>query len=1093
MANNSTNTNLSPTKLISAGASPSPISSMPGLLYSPEDTLNNDFFYDDEFTVPFDANLSDRRLTASLLDGDDINDFLSLSKDYGGEEGEDDNNKWHMPKMVVSKSDSCLYQADGEFSGSEQNMSQELSNSEKDCASSSELSDFRAEPLFSPQPSASMQDGETSTNKIELSVSESCDNQYNYDWRANKDQYMISFDKQYGKQYSSDESSFHESVHGQWQHKSYTSQVSWGSLASKNHSLGGGDEGEEDDAEPRYCSLSQPDAQEMTTWQRLKQQASHVTWAALKKAHKEVKKEAAAANVRSKSVQDFSGQVLGRAVATVDCVDGGGGEEEGEDCIDGGVHGDSDSQEHSTKTLLELFHRMRSHSSGESLGMGLDCNEAMISPTSLHRLTGTWSMSTISSTQSHSHQNPDPITLSPTPQSAPPALVSWNTFQNLHSDRLVKVSMVDSITSDRNTTSRTLTSHLDPVSQFDMANFAAQVGSGILTESCVYGSSKKKVENGTQYSFYANVRDCGIQTSWNMNNDGVVKKSRITVALQTSFDKKQRPQMNEMATSVILLKTAHERLSNSVIGVPLPDLSFLGKVTCTPRNGTITSHKVSEVIDTKSAQSQTDAKEQNTAVKSSPKSVRRRDKHRAQRQQSTSLESSSSGGYPASRSRNSINMIANASFCSSSSSGIDPGSSTCDSQNHLHLADLSDSNPDIAAYKTIAGKSPQPRVHVHKVVGTVCSECNGKSQKTMTVSHPVARQKKDSDLKSLEYLQVSPTHPKKPPVGSKAAQKRPRSMIPIVNKPKSRLPIPEKKQQQLFTCSRSQSQPDSLDDEAKLKPPLKSCLVKRTNKRDRRSIMMKHRSWSDPRDALVMKHSAEGQVRYQLIAAKQACDKKDEKSKIPTKGWAAVKPQKEEHTNIAIQLSETLSKAKLATTDAKSKKVPPPPPPKPPRHLIKDPRQAVQVPSPVTEQPMAEQPGDEQPGAEQEQPMAEQQLPDQSRTIQPRALATKTEVGEVSDVPEVESPEQQIPLPSCGCLLHSSSESAGSGDSMSRAKKSVSFSERVSYHSPYTSPSQSPKKAHAHRVSGGTQTAEKKATEAGSSAPIPVPGKCQVH
>merc|ERR550532_1939527 len=28
-------------------------SAIPGLLYSPEDTLNNDFFYDDEFSVPF--------------------------------------------------------------------------------------------------------------------------------------------------------------------------------------------------------------------------------------------------------------------------------------------------------------------------------------------------------------------------------------------------------------------------------------------------------------------------------------------------------------------------------------------------------------------------------------------------------------------------------------------------------------------------------------------------------------------------------------------------------------------------------------------------------------------------------------------------------------------------------------------------------------------------------------------------------------------------------------------------------------------------------------------------------------------------------
>ena len=107
---------------------------------SADDTLNNDYFYDDEFAVPFDAHIAVvpplcRSLTDSCLDDDD-------GRRHGG-------------RLTLSRSESCLCQSPEDSQADEM-----MSTSERAgdfLVSSSEMSDVDADqrPLFSPMPTDS--------------------------------------------------------------------------------------------------------------------------------------------------------------------------------------------------------------------------------------------------------------------------------------------------------------------------------------------------------------------------------------------------------------------------------------------------------------------------------------------------------------------------------------------------------------------------------------------------------------------------------------------------------------------------------------------------------------------------------------------------------------------------------------------------------------------------------------------------------------------------------------------------------------------------------------------------------------------------
>jgi len=118
--------------------------------FSADDTLNNDYYYDDEFAVPFDAHI------AALSPAPQLRRSLTDSCVDDGDLDVEDGNRleagWRGARLTLSRSESCLYRSAGDSQGDEM-----MSTSERAgdfLVSSSELSDFDADqrPLFSPLP-----------------------------------------------------------------------------------------------------------------------------------------------------------------------------------------------------------------------------------------------------------------------------------------------------------------------------------------------------------------------------------------------------------------------------------------------------------------------------------------------------------------------------------------------------------------------------------------------------------------------------------------------------------------------------------------------------------------------------------------------------------------------------------------------------------------------------------------------------------------------------------------------------------------------------------------------------------------------------
>ena len=437
----------------------------------------------------------------------------------------------------------------------------------------------------------------------------------------------------------------------------------------------------------------------------------------------------------------------------------------------------------------------------------------------------------------------------------------------------------------------------------------------------------------------------------------------------------------QMQASVMLSKRATSRLAQIRTYSPLPDLSFLNNMLCELKNSVHLKNP--------------------SAFTSSSKCQRiSLNKHKMMVEGKT-LEKQSSA--------EAINEYIT-SYSSSSSSGIDPGSSTYDSQNRLHhtsdavMSDYLDGSTTKEAptdhelnESTILKDTKVPNLHVETEEGYSSNNF------LMTNSHPMVQKNKNHSCYSISpYLQISQT--------SLVKRKRIYSMIPVYIKTRApnHQPIPENVR--VLKCPRSHSQPDSLDVDIELKQkPLKSCLVKRANKRDRKSVMMKHRSWSDPRDAVVMKYSQEGQVRYELITIAKTGQNENtlETIRSPKISFESHAPQRNCLENKSFKVTQNPSKesfnwGNLERSNFEKDFTPPPKP----RRL--ESTKCLEILSSDATQP---------------------------------TLSSMDSV------------------PGCACILDSSSmESTCSVDSISKAKKSVSFSERVSYHSPHTSPHQSPKR-----------------------------------
>ena len=122
--------------------------------FNADDALNNDYFYDDEFSVPFDAHIACagdarqlcRSLTDSCLDDDDDDDA----------NGQQQRRRWRGGRLTSSRSESCLYRSAAADSQEVDETMMSTSERAGDyLVSSSELSDLDCSqrPLFSPLPS----------------------------------------------------------------------------------------------------------------------------------------------------------------------------------------------------------------------------------------------------------------------------------------------------------------------------------------------------------------------------------------------------------------------------------------------------------------------------------------------------------------------------------------------------------------------------------------------------------------------------------------------------------------------------------------------------------------------------------------------------------------------------------------------------------------------------------------------------------------------------------------------------------------------------------------------------------------------------
>jgi len=268
--------------------------------FSPEDTLNNDFFYDDEFTVPFDANLAEGFGSQSSTDGGCIKSLSCRSLS-----DPDDNLRWQINthrdgrislRMTESKSDSCLYQADLEMSDSERDMS----TSEHDMSSPDMSQLHNNQPLFSSHSDACNLDGACNGGEDLLRsscISESLsfdgeggseDGKHErhrvdcYNWSLNKQKYFLSFDRSPTKTCSSgDDSSCH-----QLEPSGTPNITNWAKTSPTQSKCSTKKKGSTESA-----STSKESDSKLTTWRQVKQTkpvkaAKLTSWQKLSSDHK---------------------------------------------------------------------------------------------------------------------------------------------------------------------------------------------------------------------------------------------------------------------------------------------------------------------------------------------------------------------------------------------------------------------------------------------------------------------------------------------------------------------------------------------------------------------------------------------------------------------------------------------------------------------------------------------------------------------------------------------------------------------------------------------------------------------------------------
>lgn len=1149
--------------------------SLNGPLYSPEDTLNNDFFYDDEFSIPFDANLGDNEpgvVDVEMLDSMDINTLLTLSRVY------DDNQEPMINRLVTSKSDTCLYHqmstsgeipADVETSG-DQSMSDQ-------CTSSAELSELRSDPLFSPPPINGQQGAlhQYSTDSLgrdePLSGSFTMGDEarYTYDWTANKGQYILSFDNRGHRLHSDDDSSsYHDSIPSSqmtlsltsWAQKSRDSNPfmmgSRDSLGKGYLSSGGSTPAK---GSPRHCPRQKANEPGLTSWSKLKDtkpaknKSKLTTWRSMRETKNPENEEGEEEETRCHSLPDMSTRSKSSTSAS-ESEEGLSPREGAEEKLVEIEIEEEGTIRKSTTSLLEVFQRLRSQ---EEMGEG----ETMVSSSTLQMLTGTWSMSPVSSEQS-----PPLSSLSERSPSLP-ALTSWSTVKDLRTRKsslgTSTTDSIDSTSPDRMDRSTSSSQHSDSCQNKLYASFAcntslhetprsdAQCGSLILTQSLVFGKDIKDFCG----QFPPNAKDCSVQTSFEY---GVPTKNLMNRSLQTSLGsstesnkgdlgapRNQSPQqqtsktqespklqtfkdlatkrqdtipktpspITETFTGVEPLKKTEPSLTSSLLfsTSALPDLSFLNKgMTQSISSLLEQANKSPPLFNPRMAHTQVVAghvdmsigqealsKERRNTKKQVPATTDSRDCSPGQRNSrrhdslsSTSVCSTSSSGvdsgcYESSQSQGSRNntqyladlglgSTANSSGSStlSESSGNSVSPARADDVSTPVAGDLKKEKqePEVSSTKSVTSfaelasrqQTKSSGIPINPINKTETTQGVGKQmvleippfsgrKNTQTDQLNPAKGKEESKEREALPVKENTLHPQeedktkqenihrkeangeklvpppKPPrlvcqECHQAQQNEMISSVPVYSEPIYKMVARPVKQVEYLQISpvhkpyhlismqlgpsnqhrRSRSPSDHSQDcmctssGCTQKKPLKSCLVKR---RRARKNLFKHRSYSDSHDLAVMKYSVEGQTRYQLIAP-SSCDSDD------------------------VECVHGLSMGAGFTS----------------------------LPTEVLQENLKEQ--------------VKKRLSQQDLPVLKLDKEASGEMGSGGKPATVANSPDLIPVMPCPCThggsasitSHSSDDSCSDCAEANRHKKSVSFSEEVFYHSPYTTPHGSPKK-----------------------------------
>jgi len=848
-----------------------PPSSHVGRSDSPEDALNNDFFYDDEFTIPFDANLAEGfgshgsgRIGLSCRSLTDL----------------DDNNRWcGATGMNESKSDSCLYQADLELTDSEH----EMSMSEHECVSSSDMSDIRHQPLFSnselitDEIAGTKADNTDSFLKSCLSLSQSYGEEGSghvdcYNWSLNKKQYFLSFDRSPTKTCSSVDECKPQMISRH--HRSRITNWAKTTTNRKNSKVVDLHSRKLDNTMRKTSGL-------LTTWQQVKQSNPTTTvtvgltsWQRVLTDRDNTKLLIGTPSnywcTKSKEIAakgEFSSPIINTAMTSSTVM-----------------IRHNNSQPKPVK-LINLYQKMR-----QMKNLGLESgqyNEAMTSQVMLDGLIEPWPTANLRS-------------------SSAPGLTLENMNANSYitglscNDKVANMRDRDSYT--RLPASKQMIKKVDELElhkKVERANISTELwhDQALMIDRCIQTS----LQLSGITEIHIETANKSLQTSL-QRSSGSRDYSGHTyfegLGAGSDTNKPLGPKERMLYSAYLLSK-------------PLPDLSFLNKnltrttkhilsteeilareVTNSDFNLPITRSELCTEQETCTGRRLIfgeDILDKNEAHKTQPLRCRSVDFNRAGSSSSDSRESSPCPANPCRpRSRSSDSASSMYSACSTSSSGIDPGS--YDSSNSRSSSGTSNSSS--AGHMTMsknvygvesnrrmtpqkpprtfptteteqkekklyhgcrllpAGSKPTALIgdmHLKSVpVITVCNICHSRNvfaseqeyTKAMAASHPMYEKSEQVAekliLQKIEYLQISPIHSRAPNVwrgGQQQGYERDESNS--INK----FYIPPRLAQKRNVLSRS-SQLQSNN-----KAPAKSILVTHRQKNQ-----TKHRSWSNPLD-----------------------------------------------------------------------------------------------------------------------------------------------------------------------------------------------------------------------------------------------------